>query len=444
MPNPCQERYDDVENKRISYYDQQSEGIIRAFRKIFPYRIVFREEISEIPGLQFDDLKNEMLYYPDYIKSFYEIATRFGYNEIGMIKDSIELLGLLKNPNQNKDTIYRLLQLPVIDDISFDSKDTFSIFSEKLGDFRFTLVTEALKDNQELMEYLEEAPFAHYHAYSISPDRKTIFDLTYNGIFSLEDYERLEKPSPIYSEQYERLILDIGYALDNSGLDPDTEWLLQAALYRTYLDKIDYHGPMREAPKVMEKVGEYLMLNPCQEIYESVEKKGTDYYDQQSERIIRAFQRINPQELIFSPDTEGIPGLQFGELKMAILFEPDYIKPFYDIAKYFGYDERGMIRDAIRHLGMLENPNENEEIIHSLLKLPVIDDISFDSKDTFSIFSEKLGDYHFVVATEALKDNQELMEYLEKVPFASRCYSHTLILAGLFEDNYSEVSLCSN
>ena len=222
--------------------------------------------------------------YPDYIKSFYEIATRFGYNEIGMIKDSIELLGLLKNPNQNKDTIHRLLQLPVIDDISFDSKDTFSIFSEKLGDFRFTLVTEALKDNQELMEYLEEAPFAHlcylhtailsqyfkdnfsevslcrdtfgnhyYHAYSISPDRKTVFDLTYNGIFSLEDYERLENPSPIYSEQHERLILDIGYALDNSGLDPDTEWLLQAALYRTYLDKIDYHGPMREAPKVMQK-----------------------------------------------------------------------------------------------------------------------------------------------------------------------------------------------
>ena len=285
MLNPCQERYDDVENKRISYYNQQSERIIRAFRKIFPYRIVFREEISEIPGLQFDDLKNEMLYYPDYIKSFYEIVTRFGYNEIGMIKDSIELLGLLKNPNQNKDIIHRLLQLPVIDDISFDSKDTFSIFSEKLGDFHFTLVTEALKDNQELMEYLEEAPFAHlcylhtailsqyfkdnfsevslcrdtfgnhyYHAYSISPDRKTIFDLTYNGIFSLEDYERLENPSPIYSEQYERLILDIGYALDNSGLDPDTEWLLQAALYRTYLDKIDYHGPMREAPKVMEKV----------------------------------------------------------------------------------------------------------------------------------------------------------------------------------------------
>lgn len=93
------------------------------------------------------------------------------------------------------------------------------------------------------------------------------------------------------------------------------------------------------------------MPNPCQEIYESVEKKSTNYYDQQSERIIRAFQRINPQELIFSPDTEGIPGLQFDELKMAILFEPDYIKQFYEIAKYFGYDERGMIRDSIKHLG---------------------------------------------------------------------------------------------
>lgn len=186
------------------------------------------------------------------------------------------------------------------------------------------------------------------------------------------------------------------------------------------------------------------MLNPCQEIYESVEKKSTDYYDQQSERIIKAFQRINPQEFVFSPDTEGIPGLQFDELKMAILFEPDYIKRFYEIAKYFGYDERGMIRDSIKHLGMLENPNENEEIIHSLLRLPVIDDISFDSKDTFSIFSEKLGDYHFIVATEALKDNQELIEYLEKVPFANRCYSHALILAGIFEDNYSEVSLCKN
>lgn len=287
MPNPCQEIYDCVEKKSIAYYDQQSERIIRAFLKMFPYQIIFEEDTIGIPGLQFDDLKNGLLYYPDYIKSFYEIATRFGYHEIGMIKDSIELLGILKNPNRNKDTIHRLLQLPVIDDISFDSKDTFSIFSERLGDFQFTLITEALKDNQELMEYLEKVPFANrcyshtsilagifednysevslcrdifgsnfHHAYSVTPDRKTVIDLTFNGIFTMEDFKRLEEPHPFYSEQLEKLSYDIWYATENSGLSPDTEWLLQAALYRKYLDEIGYQGPMCEAPKVMQKVTE--------------------------------------------------------------------------------------------------------------------------------------------------------------------------------------------
>ena len=288
MLNPCQEIYESVENKRLAYYGQQSERIIRAFQRINPQELIFSPDTEGIPGLQFGELKMAMLFEPDYIKQFYEIATHFGYDERGMIKDCIELLGLLKNPNQNKEVIHGLLQLPVIDDISFDSKDTFSIFSEKLGDYHFIVATEALKDNQELIEYLEETPFANrcyfhtamlsgifednysevsickdifgsdcYHAYSVTPDRKTVIDLTFNGIFTMEDFKRLEEPHPFYSEQFERLKYDIWYAEENSGLDPgDFNLLLQAALYRKYLDEIGYQGPMCEAPKVMQKVTE--------------------------------------------------------------------------------------------------------------------------------------------------------------------------------------------
>ena len=72
----------------------------------------------------------------------------------------------------------------------------------------------------------------------------------------MEDFKRLEEPHPFYSEQREKLSYDIWYATENSGLSPDTEWLLQAALYRKYLDEVGYQGPMCEAPKVMQKVTE--------------------------------------------------------------------------------------------------------------------------------------------------------------------------------------------
>lgn len=66
-------------------------------------------------------LKQQYIYISEYIDLFFGILKKYNYNMIYEIKDAIFYLSNLQNPSKNKKVIEKLLNSPVIQDISFDS-----------------------------------------------------------------------------------------------------------------------------------------------------------------------------------------------------------------------------------------------------------------------------------------------------------------------------------
>lgn len=161
-------------------------------------------------------------------KILYDLLCKHNYNFLLDIRETIGDLGNLSDPNNNKEVIDAALNSSVIDDISFNSKDTFKIFSEQYGNFEFLLAREYYKDNQKLISYMnenkllghchrntEEMSFLfpdfysitsllvsffegfYYHSYSYNREEDTVVDLCSNAIFTNECFNRLMEPTEI-------------------------------------------------------------------------------------------------------------------------------------------------------------------------------------------------------------------------------------------------------
>lgn len=117
-------------------------------------------------------------------------------------------------------------------------------------------------------------------------------------------------------------------------------------------------------------------------------------------------------------------------IKLNLADYPQYISLFYKTLNQFGYDTREDIRTSIAYLGQLNNPYQNKEIIKYLLASPVIQDISYDEKGQFTIYSEKYGKISFFLAHIYFKDNNAITMHLKKSPLENHCFAHTDFLAS--------------
>ncbi len=126
------------------------------------------------------------------------------------------------------------------------------------------------------------------------------------------------------------------------------------------------------------------------------------------------------------------------------VYKSSYAEPFFAILERHGYRMKHEIKRAMMRLAELENPFCNENLIFTLLESPIIDDISFDGRDCFTIFSEKYGNYSFHLASSYFKGDPTILDYMSKGSMRCRCHDHTEHIANLYSDFQSITSLCSN
>ncbi len=123
-------------------------------------------------------------------------------------------------------------------------------------------------------------------------------------------------------------------------------------------------------------------------------------------------------------------------------YDKDYSRKVFSLLARYGYRMNREIIDAMGSLGTLENPNQNKEVIKDFLLTPLIDDISFNGKNTFTIISEKLGNLTFRLANKYFQNNPKIVDYIKKEGLETYCHKHTELLAETLPEFYSITSLC--
>lgn len=129
-------------------------------------------------------------------------------------------------------------------------------------------------------------------------------------------------------------------------------------------------------------------------------------------------------------------------LKDQYVYGSNYVSEFFDILKKHNYNMRQELKDAMRRLGNLEDQNKNSKLIKELLSSPVIDDISFDGKDEFSILSEQYGEFDFKLASEVFATNDKITHYIRANVLPRHCHNHAYFLSSVFDDYYAITALC--
>ncbi len=125
-------------------------------------------------------------------------------------------------------------------------------------------------------------------------------------------------------------------------------------------------------------------------------------------------------------------------------YDKNYSGKVFNLLARYGYRMNIEIVDAMGSLGRLENPNQNKEVIKVFLLTPIINDISFNGKDTFTIISEKLGNLTFRLAKNYFKNYPKIIDYIEKEPLETYCHQHTCFLSESLREFYSITSLCDD
>lgn len=126
------------------------------------------------------------------------------------------------------------------------------------------------------------------------------------------------------------------------------------------------------------------------------------------------------------------------------VYKSSYVNLFFSILERHGYRMKHEIKRAMMRLAELENPFRNEDLIFTLLECPIIDDISFNGRDSFTIYSEKCGSYSFHFASSYFKSDPAILDYMSRGGLRCRCHNHTEQIADLYPNFQSITSLCSN
>lgn len=242
---------------------------------------VFNFEAHDCSTSKLITLKEDYIYKSDCVKLFFDILKKYNYNMKQEIKDAIFKLGRLDDPNKNSELIKEILCSPIIQDISYNGKNEFIITSEEYGKFSFELASHYFRKNEKMNNYIKNNQLArgchnhayfmstvfpdyyaitalckyyfegsYYHSYTYDKDSSLIIDLCYNAIISMNSYYELFEPKDI------SVILNCDVekelALTNLKTDQyrDRCHLLKIALYKQYLDSINYHDDLEKAPSI--------------------------------------------------------------------------------------------------------------------------------------------------------------------------------------------------
>ncbi len=260
-------------------------------RDIRLFNRIIREYLKEInekfkfhncgnPFCKFDSLKFQFVYDSPYIKEFYLILQKYGYNMANELQDAIHYLTCLDKPWENSEIIKKFLHSPFIQDISCSNDNKFSIFSEQYGTVKFTSASSYFKDNPIISEYIKSETLlgrchdnayflaselvnnysvtslcrgyfdrSYHHSYSYDPDENTIIDLCHNAVIDKDGYYRIFSPLEVSKVLNSDISKELDKACESSVQPSSRCFLLIIALYKEYLEKIGYEGTFEDAPK---------------------------------------------------------------------------------------------------------------------------------------------------------------------------------------------------
>ena len=200
-------------------------------------------------------LLNEYIYHSNYIVPFYEILNKYHYNMKQEIKDAIFELGNLRKTSRNSKLIKKLLNSPVIQDISL------------YGTFSFELASKYFRKSSELKDYISSTVLAqechshayymskifkdyyaitslcryyfkgnYYHSYTYDKDSNLIFDLCSNAVFIKDEFDDLFETNEISVVKNKDLEEQLSIVDFNSIQPESRRKLLRLALFKQSLN----------------------------------------------------------------------------------------------------------------------------------------------------------------------------------------------------------------
>lgn len=235
--------------------------------------------------IRFLNLKYGYIYNSKYCKLFFDILSKYDYNMRCELKDTIFELSHLKYPFFNKKSINKYLNSPVIQDISYNGRNKFTIYSDKFGKFSFKLASFYLKNNKEITKYIETRQIGNrchqntyfisnvmpdfysitslcfryfegyfHHSYTYNMDSNEIIDLCYNIIMDKDQYDKIFLPDEVSIIKNSLIQEQLNIVEEKSNQDYDRCELLKIALYKEYLRSINYDGDLESAPSVKQLI----------------------------------------------------------------------------------------------------------------------------------------------------------------------------------------------
>lgn len=224
-------------------------------------------------------LMNQYIYTSKYNKLFFEILAKNNYAMRHEIKDAMFSLGHLKNPKKNKAVIKKFLCSPIIQDISFNGKNKFTISSEQYGNIVMELASYYFRKDQIMKHYIknnslpnrchDHAYFmsdifadyyaitslcknyfngTYYHSYTHDTDRNVIIDLCYNSIVDKDQYYNIFQPQDISVILNSKVVEELSLTTLKTEQESNRCNLLKIALYKQYLNSIGYQDTLLKAP----------------------------------------------------------------------------------------------------------------------------------------------------------------------------------------------------
>lgn len=184
------------------------------------------------------------------------------------------------------------------------------------------------------------------------------------------------------------------------------------------------------------------MINLCNQIFEQYEVKNLQLNNEIFSIVLEEFLKEVDLEFLFASDmsaAEKVIGLKEQYIYSS---KCEYRSLFFSILEKYHYNMKEEIKEAMFHLGTLQNFEKNSQLIRKLLGSPVLQDISFNGKDEFTIFSQQYGKFKFKLASSYFKKAELLVQYIKSSELARNCHHHTYFMTTVFPNFYSITSLC--
>lgn len=264
--------------------------------KIFNEFIYFdSEDVSIRRELNFKykdlrSLKKEAIYGSKYEERFFQLLDQYNYFYHQEIKDAIFDLGHLSDPNLNSEVINKYLNSPYIQDISFNGKNEFRIFSEQLGEFSFVLASYYFKEHESMSYYLQHSYLPnrchehayklsssfpmlftvtslcksffvgrYYHSYGWNKETNEIIDLCRNAVFDKALFDFLHDTYEVSIIPNSELEENLFFTYKNTAQPYTRYHILKIVLYKQYLESIGYTGKLEDAPSPSTLNGDSLL-----------------------------------------------------------------------------------------------------------------------------------------------------------------------------------------